>query len=164
MEVLDAGGFVAVGVASLNIPKNREYMPPEKYNAYSYSCTGELFALGSRVQGELATFKQGDNVGFLCDLVDRRIQFYLNGKLVGALPNMASHIEYTPFVILGEGPFQVSINKVPTIAKVSCVHHGLQSSSSCLRLCAKRRCHVRVPQLFSASKAAFEKRLIKHKS
>ena len=55
----------------------------------------------------------------MCDLVDRRIQFYLNGKLVGAIPNMASHIEYSPFVILGEGPFQVSINKVPTIAKVS---------------------------------------------
>ena len=95
-------------------------MPPEKYNAYSYSCTGEFFALGSRVQGELATFKQGDHVGFLCDLVDRRIQFYLNGKLVGAISSLASHIEYTPFVILGEGPFQVSINKVPTIAKVVC--------------------------------------------
>ena len=70
------------------------------------------------MQGELATFTQGDHVGFLCDLLDRRIQFYLNGKLVGAIPSLASHIEYTPFVILGEGPFQVSINKVPTIAKV----------------------------------------------
>ncbi len=28
VEVLDAGGFIAVGVASLNIPKNREYVPP----------------------------------------------------------------------------------------------------------------------------------------
>jgi hypothetical protein len=90
----------------------------------------------------------------------------LNGKLVGALPNMASHIEYTPFVILGEGPFQVSINKVPTIAKVSFMHHCLQSSCCWLCVCAQRRCHViltRVFQLFSASKAAFEKKLLKHK-
>ena len=40
-----------MGVGSLGLPNNTEYMPPEKFNSYGYTATGEIMALGEVISG-----------------------------------------------------------------------------------------------------------------
>eukprot|EP00960_Hanusia_phi_P052121 761255-Hanusia_phi.AAC.1 len=46
VESLEEGGFLSIGIGSLNIAENKEYMPPEKFNSFCFTSSGEMFALG----------------------------------------------------------------------------------------------------------------------
>ena len=103
---------------TLNLPHNSEYMPPEKYNSYGYSASGEIYALGEVVSGGMRHFQEGDMVGLICDLDHHVVTFYINTHQVGEVRHLSKHMEYSPFVVLGNGKFKVTINRVPNIAKL----------------------------------------------
>ena len=44
-------GFLLVGVGSLGLTQNTEYMPSEKFNSYGYTASGEIMALGEVISG-----------------------------------------------------------------------------------------------------------------
>jgi hypothetical protein len=78
VDKLQYGGFLLIGVGSLNLPENTEYMPGEKYNSYGYSSSGEIFALGEVVSGGHTHFQEGDMVGLICNLDKMTVTFYIN--------------------------------------------------------------------------------------
>ncbi len=82
VDALDQGGFLLVGIGSLNVPENREYMPSEQYNSYGYSAAGELYALGEVVGSGYEHYQAGDKVGLICNLDKGILTFYLNSRQV----------------------------------------------------------------------------------
>jgi len=117
VDFLADGGYLVFGVGAMNVTQNNDYIPGERYTHFGYTSTGETVALGERAQGGLTPFNQGDTVGLVCNLDKQILLFFINDKQVALLRDLTQGIEYTPCVVFGNGPFQVSINPDPKIAR-----------------------------------------------
>ncbi|KAJ1487801.1 hypothetical protein T484DRAFT_1785502 [Baffinella frigidus] len=129
-------------IGSSTIIHNNQYLPSEKYNSYGLSSSGELMAIGEVVSGGHQYYGEGDKVGLICNLDKRVVTFYVNSHQVGevlhhaglegGIRNLTPFMEYAPFVVFGNGTFEVTINRVPEIGKIFNVKEktALESNAS----------------------------------
>jgi len=132
VEKLSHSGFLLMGIGSSTIIHNNQYLPSEKYNSYGLSSSGELMAIGEVVSGGHQYYGEGDKVGLICNLDKRVVTFYVNSHQVGEIRNLTPFMEYAPFVVFGNGTFEVTINRVPEIGKIFNVKEktALESNAS----------------------------------